>query len=323
MAGGLGGDYVLLVGTALWMNFSAEATGSGRILRVESLPEVLARLGGRASFAELTRVARKRDLAAAVRAGAVQRLAKGVYGLPGPATDHHVAVAYDGVVSHLSAALAWDLPLIAPPKKPHITVPKKRHPRTGPPAVLHWAANAPEDRSRRLTSMVRTVTDCVRILPFGEALAVADSSLNRGLTRRELTAATAAMRGVGATKAREVATHATRGGESFLESMLRALLIQNDIEGFEPQVVVHRVWFRARVDLGHRQAMVALEAEGYEFHGSSRNFAADCRRYDELVAEGWLVLRFTYHQVLNEPDWVIATIREALAQREVVPTDRT
>ncbi|WP_020386404.1 DUF559 domain-containing protein [Kribbella catacumbae] len=282
---------------------------------MESLPEVLARLGGRASFAELTQVTSKRELATAVRAGDVQRLAKGVYGLPGPSTDHHVAVAYDGVVSHLSAALAWDLPLVAPPKKPHITVPKKRRPRSGPPAVLHWAAISAEDQSRRLTSLVRTVTDCVRILSFGEALAVADSSLHHGLTRQELITAAAAMRGIGSTKAREVAALATRGGESFLESMLRALLIANNIEGFEPQVVVQRGWFSARVDLGHRQAMVALEAEGYEFHGSSRDFAADCHRYDELVAEGWLVLRFTYHQVLNEPAWVIATIREALAQR--------
>lgn len=290
---------------------------------MESLPEVLARLGGRASFAELTHVTSKRELAIALRAGDVQRLAKGVYGLPGPSTDHHVAVAYNGVVSHLSAALAWDLPLVAPPKKPHITVPKKRRPRPGPPAILHWAAICPKDQPRNLTSMVRTVTDCARILPFGEALAVADSSLKKGLTREELITATTAMRGVGSTKAREVAALATPGGESFLESMLRALLIKHNIEGFEPQVAVQRGWFSARVDLGHRQAMVALEAEGYEFHGSSQDFAADCRRYDELVAEGWLVLRFTYHQVLNDPAWVIATIREALAQRMAVPTDRT
>nr|WP_239062860.1 DUF559 domain-containing protein [Streptomyces sp. SID13031] len=287
------------------------------------MPEVLARLGGRATFAELTHVASKRELAAAVRDGCVQRLARGVYGLPGPSTDQLIAVAYDGVVSHLSAALAWKLPLLAPPQKPHITLPKKRRPRSGPPAVLHWASTSAEDQSSRLTSMLRSVTDCARILPFGEALAVVDSSLNRGLTRRELIAATTAMRGSGCTKARQVAALATAAGESFLESMLRALLIQNGIEGFEPQVVIERGWFRARVDLGHRQAKIALEAEGYEFHGSSQDFAADCRRYDELVAEGWLVLRFTYHQVLNEPDWVIATIREALAQRCGVPTDRT
>ncbi|HET6296152.1 MAG TPA: DUF559 domain-containing protein [Kribbella sp.] len=67
--------------------------------------------------------------------------------------------------------------------------------------------------------------------------------------------------------------------------------------------------------LGHRAARLALEADGYLFHGGRADFAADCRRYDELVAAGWLVLRFTYEQVLSDPDWVIATIRRALAQR--------
>jgi very-short-patch-repair endonuclease len=68
------------------------------------------------------------------------------------------------------------------------------------------------------------------------------------------------------------------------------------------------------VDLGHRQAQVALEAEGYEFHGSSSAFAADCQRYDELVAAGWLVLRFTYQQIVFEPAWVVDMVREALSR---------
>jgi very-short-patch-repair endonuclease len=281
---------------------------------VETMAEVLDRLGGRATFAELTRVTPKRKLAAAVEAGQVERLARGIYRLPVPSTDHDAAVAYDGVVSHLSAAFAWGLPLIAAPKKPHITLPKKRRPRAGPPAVLHWASTSAKEQSDRRTSMLRTVTDCARILPFGEALAVADGSLNQGLTHRELIAATSALRGAGCTAAREVAAAACRGGESFLESMLRALLVQNGIDGFEPQVLVERGWFRARVDLGHRPAKIALEAEGYEFHGSSKDFAADCRRYDELIAAGWLVLRFTYHQVVSEPDWVVAMVREGLSR---------
>ena len=281
---------------------------------VESVPGRLARLGGRATFAQLTRATPKRELAAAVRSGAVVRLARGTYSLPGPLTDQHVAVAYDGVVPHLSAAVAWHLPLLAPPEKPHITVPTKRRPRPGPPAMLHWAPIDPEDQPCRLTSLLRTVLDCTRILPFGEALAVADAGLAK-LSRPHLIAATTAMRGPGSKQARQVAAVANGAAESFLESMLRALVVQAGLEGFAPQVVVQRGQFRARVDLGHRQAKIAVEAEGYEFHGSSGDFAADCRRYDELVAAGWLVLRFTYQQVVFEPEWVVATIREALNQR--------
>ncbi|MET7281084.1 DUF559 domain-containing protein [Kribbella sp. NPDC005582] len=78
---------------------------------------------------------------------------------------------------------------------------------------------------------------------------------------------------------------------------------------------------RVRVDLGNRRVRIAIEAEGYEFHGSPAKFAADCRRYDDLVSAGWLVLRFTYQQVLGDPVWVVSSIRSALAQRSAVPTD--
>jgi very-short-patch-repair endonuclease len=159
------------------------------------------------------------------------------------------------------------------------------------------------------------VLDCARILPFGEALAVADAGLAANLSHQRLIAASLALRGPGALNLRRVAAVATTVSGSFLESMMRALVLAAGLEGFEPQVVIRKGGFRARVDLGHRKARIAVEVEGYEFHGSSADFAADCRRYDELVAAGWLVLRFTYHQILNEPDWVIATIREALNQR--------
>ena len=285
-----------------------------------SVVEALARLGGSATSAELARAATPAAVKAAVQRGEVERLARGIYGLPGLGADRLAAIAYDGVVSHLSAATAWDLPLLVRPEKPHITVPVKRRPRPGRPVVMHWAAVSSAERLSRLTSLPRTVVDCARILPFGEALAVADAALSRGrLTHEELQAAAIALRGPGRPNAVQVAAAASGCSESFLESILRSLLITAGIDGFEPQVVVDTDGFRVRVDLGHRPARIALEAEGYEFHGSAGDFAADCRRYDDLVAAGWLVLRFTYQQVIGDPQWVVATVRSALAQRLGVP----
>jgi very-short-patch-repair endonuclease len=209
------------------------------------------------------------------------------------------------------------------PGKPHIIVPVKRKPRPGPPAVLHWAEVTADERRAGTTSLLRTVLDCARLLPFGEALAVADAALAGGLIHpEELLAAAAATRGPGCSNARRVASCADRRSGSFLESMLRALLISNGVDGFEPQVLVSAGTFRARVDLGHRSAQLALEAEGYEFHGSANDFAADCGRYDQLVMAGWAVLRFTYQHVIGSPEWVVATCRAAVAQRVGVPKDR-
>jgi len=283
---------------------------------VTSVVEILARLGGCATAAELTGVVSFGALKAAVQRGEVERLARGVYGLPALGPDVLAAYAYDGVVSYTSAAVAWGLPVLVRPEKPHVTVPANRRPRPGRPAELHWAAVSAAERSARLTSLLRTVLDCSRVLPFGEALAVADAALASGkLTKDELEAAVTTMRGPGCPNAALVAAHATWLSESILESMLRSLLIDAGIDGFEPQVLVDTGGIRARVDLGHRPAQVALEAEGYEFHGSPASFAADCRRYDDLVTAGWLVLRFTYQQVIGDPTWVVESVRRALRDR--------
>lgn len=280
-----------------------------------SVAEILDRLGGCATAAQLSGVA-SGALKAAVERGEVERLARGIYGLPSLGHARLAAIGYDGVVSHTSAAVAWGLPVLVRPEKPHVTVPANRRPRAGRPAELHWAGVSRAERAARLTSLLRTVLDCARILPFGEALAIADAALATGrLTKDELASAATAMRGPGRPNALRVAAEAIRQSESFLESMLRSLLIDAKVDGFEPQVVVDTGGTRARVDLGHRVALIALEAEGYEFHGAPAAFAADCRRYDDLVTAGWIVLRFTYAQVLGEPEWVVATVRSAVAQR--------
>ncbi len=245
---------------------------------MESVGEVLVQLGGWATYSELVAVTSRHAVAAALERGEVQRIAQGIYAVPGLPADKIAMLAYDGVLSHVSAAAALSLPLLVAPEKPHVTVPPKRRPRPGPPAVLHWADTDSDERRNRCTSLLRTVVDCSRILPFAEALAVADAALATGrLSQDEILAATAAMRGPGCPNARRVAAAATRCSGSFLESMLRALLISEGIDGFEPQVLVTNGWFRARVDLGHRRARLALEADGFEFHGSRRDFAADCQ----------------------------------------------
>ncbi|GAA3143630.1 very-short-patch-repair endonuclease [Kribbella aluminosa] len=285
-----------------------------------SVVEVLARLGGWSTAAVLVQLTSRRALAAAVRRGEVERLTRGIYGLPGIATDLATAVAYDGVLSHLSAAAIWQLPLLHTPEKPHLILPRNRKARAGPPAVLHWADLPGTDRRARRTSLPRTVLDCARILPFGEALAVADAALATGLMNAdELVASAGAMSGPGRPNAVRVAAAAIRFAESFLESILRSLLIEAGVEGFEAQVLVETDGGWVRVDLGNRVALIALEAEGFEFHGSAGKFAADCRRYDDLVAVGWLVLRFTYQQIFGDPRWVVATVMGAVAQRVGVP----
>jgi hypothetical protein len=94
----------------------------------------------------------------------------------------------DAILSHVSAALAWGLP------NPRGEIPavwltvtgRHRTNRRGSWVHLH-RATIPH-RHRRLiegipvTSPARTVVDCMRSLHIGDAVAIADAALRRGLT---------------------------------------------------------------------------------------------------------------------------------------------
>jgi len=55
------------------------------------------------------------------------------------------------------------------------------------------------------------------------------------------------------------------------------------------------------------------EADSFEHHGHRSALVADCRRYNELVVRGWLVLRFAWEHVMFDPDWVESTLRASIA----------
>ena len=156
-----------------------------------------------------------------------------------------------------------------------------------------------------VTNPLRTTLDGARSLPFSEALAVADSALRSGLvTAIELQRAADDLRGAGRQRVRRVVRHADGRSGSALESGLRAIFIVARINGFDPQVVVRDDDFFARVDLGDRRRMIVAEADSFEHHGHRSALVRDCRRYNELVARGWRVLRFAWEQVMFEPGWI-------------------
>lgn len=59
-----------------------------------------------------------------------------------------------------------------------------------------------------------------------------------------------------------------------------------------------------RLDRAWPEVLLAVELDGAAFHGSPHQRAADIERDALLASLGWLVLRFTYAEVLNDPDGV-------------------
>jgi very-short-patch-repair endonuclease len=161
----------------------------------------------------------------------------------------------------------------------------------------------------------RTLVDCLRHLPFDEALAVADSALRHGsLDPERLAEIAAAVRGPGAAAVRRVAAHADGRAANPFESVLRALALEVPGTDFVPQVPVRAPGFSVQPDLVDVARRVVAEADSFAWHGDRRALREDARRYNQLVVRGWRVLRFAWEDVMHDPAYVRSMLR-GLADR--------
>jgi hypothetical protein len=60
------------------------------------------------------------------------------------------------------------------------------------------------------------------------------------------------------------------------------------------------------------------EADSFEWHGGRAALASDARRYNMLVVAGWMVLRFSYEDVMFHPDDVRPVLVAAVALGELM-----
>jgi very-short-patch-repair endonuclease len=70
------------------------------------------------------------------------------------------------------------------------------------------------------------------------------------------------------------------------------------------------------IDFAYPELLLAIETDGYAWHGDREAFDRDRERDNELQTLGWRVLRFTYAMLRWEPERVVATIRRHLEPRK-------
>ncbi len=140
----------------------------------------------------------------------------------------------------------------------------------------------------------RAVVDLMRRLDLVEAVVVADAVLRERLcSRAELQEELGCHVGLrGVVQARRVLDLADRRSESPPESRLRIFLQLGGLTAV-PQYEVRMPAGRFRLDLAFPELKVAVEYDGREVHERADVFAQDRRRQNALVADGWVVLRFT------------------------------
>lgn len=70
-----------------------------------------------------------------------------------------------------------------------------------------------------------------------------------------------------------------------------------------------------RVDFAWRAHRLVLEADSRRWHGTTRAFETDRRRDQRLTRAGWRVVRVTWRQLRDEPQWVVRLVADLLRQQ--------
>ncbi|MFG6502813.1 endonuclease domain-containing protein [Microbacterium sp. P05] len=139
---------------------------------------------------------------------------------------------------------------------------------------------------------------------FEDALSVWESALNKGLVDRP-TLEAIAWRG---DTARRLCEEAGRSSDSGLESLAVRRLGRIGVR------VLQQVVIGGRPVDGLVGARLVLQIDGFEHHSDARQRRSDIGHDRSLRLAGYTVLRYDYHQVINEWPRVEAEILRAMAQ---------
>ena len=120
--------------------------------------------------------------------------------------------------------------------------------------------------------------------------------------------------GWGSTTMRTLLRRTGDGAHSELERLAVATLEAAGITGFKPNLTVRLSDGQlAEIDIAFADRRVALELDGFAFHSSAHAFRYDRKRGNRLMADGWTVRRFTWDDLLYDPEGFITTVLELLS----------
>jgi hypothetical protein len=226
-------------------------------------------------------------------------------------------------VSHQSAARLWGI-ATSVPLQPHVVTTANLR---GGRARIHRIRSMPSDhvtalRGLPVTSPARTIVDLAgELSPAQLEATVIDSIRANVLTPRSLSTCADELSGRGRSGPTAVmrlldAWDPGAPPESVLESQLLRLLKSAGLPAPATQVEAALPGGgSARLDFAYPHQMVAIEADGYRWHGNAARWRSDLARRNELTRLGWRTLHFTWHDITSRPDHVVETVRSALDLR--------
>jgi very-short-patch-repair endonuclease len=251
-----------------------------------------------------------------VRSGKWRQCARGVYFVDDrPFTDSarvRAAVWSYGVraaASGLAAAFWLELTRFAPDVV-EVTVPRDSNGRKRAGSRVRRrdlaAVDIVERRGLRATALPLTVVEAAVRQRGGVKLM--DSALLRDVELRDLWAAHLRNKGrYGSPASRLLLQAASDGARSVAERLLLTILRDAGITGWQTNYPVGGY----KVDVGFPAAKVAIEVDGFAFHSGPVEFQIDRERQNAIALLGWQVLRFTWLDLTEYPQRVVAVVRSA------------
>lgn len=168
-------------------------------------------------------------------------------------------------------------------------------------------ADVVERKRLRVTELALTVIEAA--VRRGGGPVVMDTALQRHVDLRQLWRAHLRNKGRhGSPAARRLLQAASDGARSEAERLLINLLKDAGITGWKANYPVGGY----KVDVGFPGQKIAIEADGFAFHSDQEDFQKDRRRQNAIMLLGWQVLRFTWLDLTEYPQRVIAQIKYAI-----------
>lgn len=225
------------------------------------------------------------------------------------------------VASHRSAAVLWDL---FGAWGDDVEITTMRRQSVDGIRVHHSSRPIPraDVDGIPVTPVDRTVLDLSSIAPLGKVAAVMDDALRRELTnvdaleKRLASEARSGRPGIAVFRL----LVEERSGRAITDSTLEDMFA--DLARKQGWSCVHHFIFRtgsgfvAEMDFAFLREMIDVEVDGYDPHRTLDKFERDRERDSQLQLHGWIVLRFTWKQLKERPDWVVARVEEALRLRQ-------
>ncbi|WP_347059376.1 DUF559 domain-containing protein [Blastococcus sp. HT6-30] len=247
-------------------------------------------------------------------------------GVDDDATVLRAALLHAGpaaALSHTTALAVWGLRALDRPL--HLTVDQRVKRAGAPDLLVHRrlrfdpeSTQCVQRRGLLVTALPRALVDSWPLLPPADRRPLALDVTNRGLvTAEQLDEALAERPNVpGRRGLRQTIDLITDGCRSELEAhgvlgVFRHRSLPSSVGQHQVQLPGRRI----RLDRAWPEVKLAVELDGARHHTEPADRRRDLARDRELAALGWVVLRFTYADVLRDPEGVRAKVLEVYRAR--------